>query len=181
VILALVATRILAPYTKLTTTRRWRTTTLAGDFGVAEADEQDCYAALGWLLKRQGRMVETLHGKIQLLLCDGAQIEVFGQYCRINPWVFSFVPLSQGQVGIREALRLTFADCISLSVYIPCSVSANAGVYCRNSAWLGRSRMAGDRWRQAATQNATQPAACRPRGWTRMDQRRFRSRMVRPR
>lgn len=52
-VLAMVASRILDPDTKLATTRRWHTTTLAEDFGVADADEDDLYAAMDWLLARQ--------------------------------------------------------------------------------------------------------------------------------
>ena len=52
-VLAMVAARIVAPHTKLATTRWWHTTTLAEDFGVADADEDDLYAAMDWLLERQ--------------------------------------------------------------------------------------------------------------------------------
>lgn len=50
---AMVAARILAPHTKLATTRWWHTTTLAEDFGVADADEDALYTAMDWLLQRQ--------------------------------------------------------------------------------------------------------------------------------
>jgi transposase len=59
-VLAMVAARILAPHTKLGTTRWWHTTTLADDFGVAEADEDDLYAAMDWLLARQDRIQKKL-------------------------------------------------------------------------------------------------------------------------
>src|SRR6185503_1997735 len=52
-VLAMVAARILVPHTKLATTRWWHTTTLAADFGVADANEDDLYAAMDWLLARQ--------------------------------------------------------------------------------------------------------------------------------
>ena len=52
-VLAMIAARIVAPHTKLATTRWWHTTTLAEDFGVAEATETDLYAAMDWLLERQ--------------------------------------------------------------------------------------------------------------------------------
>ena len=52
-VLAMVAARILAPHTKLATTRWWHTTTLAEEFGVVHADEDDLYAAMDWLLERQ--------------------------------------------------------------------------------------------------------------------------------
>jgi transposase len=57
---AMVAARILAPHTKLATTRWWHTTTLAEDFGVADADEDELYAAMDWLLKRQPALERKL-------------------------------------------------------------------------------------------------------------------------
>ena len=59
-VLAMVASRILAPHTKLATTRWWRTTTLAEDFGVADADENDLYAAMDWLLIHQDTIQKKL-------------------------------------------------------------------------------------------------------------------------
>ncbi|EQD55099.1 Transposase, IS4 family protein, partial [mine drainage metagenome] len=59
-VMAMVAARILAPHTKLATTRWWHTTALAEDFGVTDADEQDCYAAMDWLLARQDRIQKKL-------------------------------------------------------------------------------------------------------------------------
>jgi transposase len=59
-VLAMVAARIVAPHTKLATTRWWHTTTLAEDFGVADADEDDLYAAMDWLLERQDRIQKKL-------------------------------------------------------------------------------------------------------------------------
>ena len=52
-VLAMVAARIVAPNTKLATTRWWHACTLAADYGVADADEDDLYAAMDWLLARQ--------------------------------------------------------------------------------------------------------------------------------
>ncbi len=59
-VLAMVAARIVAPHTKLATTRWWHTTTLAEDFGVADANEDDLYAAMDWLLARQGTIQKKL-------------------------------------------------------------------------------------------------------------------------
>jgi hypothetical protein len=59
-VLAMVAARIVAPQTKLATTRWWHTTTLAEDFGVADASEGDLYAAMDWLLPRQERIQQKL-------------------------------------------------------------------------------------------------------------------------
>jgi transposase len=57
---AMVAARVLAPHTKLATTRWWHTTTLAEEYGVLEADEMDLYAAMDWLLERQGQIEKKL-------------------------------------------------------------------------------------------------------------------------
>jgi len=59
-VLAMVAARIVNPDTKLATTRRWHCTTLAEEFGVAEADEDDLYAAMDWLLQRQDTIEQKL-------------------------------------------------------------------------------------------------------------------------
>ncbi len=58
--LAMVAARIVVPHTKLATTRWWHTTTLASDFGVADANEDDLYAAMDWLLARQEAIQKKL-------------------------------------------------------------------------------------------------------------------------
>lgn len=57
---AMIGARIIAPHTKLATTRWWHTTTLAEEFGVAGATEDDLYAAMDWLLARQGRIEQKL-------------------------------------------------------------------------------------------------------------------------
>ncbi len=59
-VLALITARILDPRPKLATTRSWAATTLADTFGVTLADEQDCYAAMDWLLARQDRIQAKL-------------------------------------------------------------------------------------------------------------------------
>jgi len=60
VVCAMVAARILAPDTKLATTRWRQTTTLPQEFGVEEADEDDLCAAMDWLLQRQGPIQKKL-------------------------------------------------------------------------------------------------------------------------
>ena len=59
-VLAMVAARILAPHTKLATTRWWHTTTLAEEFSVVDADEDDLYAVMDWLLARQDAIQKKL-------------------------------------------------------------------------------------------------------------------------
>jgi transposase len=63
IVLAMVAARIIAPHTKLATTRWWHTTTLAEDFDVADANEDELYAAMDWLLQRQSKIENKLASK----------------------------------------------------------------------------------------------------------------------
>src|SRR5680860_1490973 len=51
--LALVIARVCRPGSKLATTRWWADTTLADDFGVADATTDEVYAAMDWLSGRQ--------------------------------------------------------------------------------------------------------------------------------
>ena len=57
---AMVASRIIGPATKLATTRLWHTSTLAQEFGVTHATEDDLYAAMDWLLAGQDRIQKKL-------------------------------------------------------------------------------------------------------------------------
>ena len=57
---AMVAARVLCPHTKLATTRWWHTTTLAQEYAVEAADENELYAAMDWLLERQGAIERKL-------------------------------------------------------------------------------------------------------------------------
>jgi len=50
---AMVAERLIHPCSKLATTRLWHTTTLAEELGVSDADEDELYEAMDWLLGRQ--------------------------------------------------------------------------------------------------------------------------------
>ena len=59
-VVAMVAARILAPATKLATSRWWHTSTLAEQFGVSDADEDDLYAAMDWLVERQHTIQKKL-------------------------------------------------------------------------------------------------------------------------
>jgi len=62
VVTALIAARVIAPHTKLATTRWWHTRTLADDFGLQAVSEDDVYAAMDWLLDRQDAIERTLAG-----------------------------------------------------------------------------------------------------------------------
>lgn len=70
-VVAMIAERLIHPCSKLATTRHWHTTTLAEELGVAEANEDDLYAALDWLLARKGRIEKKL---AQRHLTDGCLV-----------------------------------------------------------------------------------------------------------
>ena len=59
-VIGMVVTRIVAPDTKLATTRWWHTRTLVEDLDIGTADEDDLYAAMDWLLERQAAIERKL-------------------------------------------------------------------------------------------------------------------------
>lgn len=60
IIMGLIAARILAPHTKLATTRWWKTCTLADELGLQDVTDDDVYAAMDWLVERQDRIEKKL-------------------------------------------------------------------------------------------------------------------------
>ena len=59
-VLALLVERLLQPRSKLATTRLWQTTTLGETLGVVDADVDEVYGALDWLLARQPAIQQKL-------------------------------------------------------------------------------------------------------------------------
>lgn len=59
-VVAMVAARILLPESKLATTRAWQITTLPSALGVSDADEDDLYGAMDWLLDHQQTIEKKL-------------------------------------------------------------------------------------------------------------------------
>jgi hypothetical protein len=60
-VVAMVAERIIAPEaSKLGMTRAWADTTLGADLGVGDADEDELYTAMDWLLERQEAIEKRL-------------------------------------------------------------------------------------------------------------------------
>ena len=59
-VLAMVAARIVNPFSKLATRRWWNTTTLGEDLGIADAGVDELYLAMDWLLARQGKIEKKL-------------------------------------------------------------------------------------------------------------------------
>lgn len=70
-VLALIVERLLHPASKLATTRLWHTSTLAEELRVGDANADELYAAMEWLLERQPRIERRLAARH---LREGAQV-----------------------------------------------------------------------------------------------------------
>jgi transposase len=70
-VLAMITERLLHGASKLASTRLWHTTTLAEELDVQQADEDDLYEAMDWLLARQQRIEKKLAARH---LDEGAQV-----------------------------------------------------------------------------------------------------------
>ena len=118
---ALIAARVLAPHTKLATTRWWHTSTLAAEFGVTEADEDDLYAAMDWLLERQPlieRKLAARHlGQGALALYDLSSSYFEGTHCPLGKIGYNRDG-KRNKLQVNYGLLTTRAGCpISVSVY----------------------------------------------------------------
>jgi len=84
-VVAMIAARILSPESKLATTRWWQPTTLPELLDIQDATEDDCYAAMDWLLARQDRIERKLADRHLaeggLVLYDLSSSYVEGRCC----------------------------------------------------------------------------------------------------
>lgn len=70
-VIAMIVERLIHPCSKLATTRLWHSTTLAEQLEVGDADEDELYAAMDWLLARQSRIEKKLAKRH---LSEGCQV-----------------------------------------------------------------------------------------------------------
>jgi len=70
-VLAMIAERLIHPCSKLATTRLWHSSTLAQELELTDADEDDLYEAMDWLLERQARIEQKLAARH---LASGGQV-----------------------------------------------------------------------------------------------------------
>ena len=121
VVCAMVAARLLAPHRKLATTRWWHTTTLAAHFAVADADEDELYGAMDWLLERQGSIEKKLAARHLapggLVLYDLSSSYFEGQCCPL-------ARIGHSRDGRKNTLQVNYglvcaaAGCpVAISVY----------------------------------------------------------------
>jgi hypothetical protein len=84
-VVGLICARLIFPASKLATTRLWTESTLAGTLEVEDADEDELYAAMDWLLERQERIETQLArrhlGGGALVLYDLSSSFLHGQHC----------------------------------------------------------------------------------------------------
>jgi transposase len=70
-VIAMIVERLVFPSSKLANTRHWHDTTLAEELDVADADENQLYHAMDWLLERQSAIEKKLAKRH---LTDGALV-----------------------------------------------------------------------------------------------------------
>ena len=84
-VLAMITDRLIHHASKLATTRLWTTTTLAQELSVSDADVDELYEALDWLLQRQGQIEKKLAqrhlGEGALVLYDVSSSYYEGRTC----------------------------------------------------------------------------------------------------
>ena len=120
---AMVAARVLAPHTKLATTRWWSTTTLAQEYGVEGANENALYAAMDWLLERQGAIERKLAARHlqegSLALYDLSSSYFEGTHCPL-------AKLGHSRDGKKGTLQVNYG-LLTNQVGCPVAVSVYEG------------------------------------------------------
>jgi transposase len=86
-VLAMIVQRAICPASKLATVRAFSQSTLAAELGVADADEDDLYEAMDWLLARQERIEDRLADRHltdgELVLYDVSSSYFEGRSCEL--------------------------------------------------------------------------------------------------
>ena len=135
-VVAMIAARVLAPHSKLATTRWWHNTTLPAVLGVQDANESDLYAALDWLLKRQGRIEKKLAARHLaeggLALYDLSSSYFEGATCPLA----AFGHNRDGKKGKRQVNYGLLAN----SQGVPVAVSVFKGNIADPTTLLGQAR-----------------------------------------
>jgi len=121
IVLGMVAARILEPLSKLATTRWWHTTTLPEELGLSDVGEDDLYAALDWLLKRQPRIEKKLASRHLseggLMLYDLSSSYFEGEACPLAMRGYSR-DKKKGKLQVNYGLLTDARGCpVSISVF----------------------------------------------------------------
>ena len=159
-VLAMLAARILEPCSKLATTRWWHITSLPSELGVSDADEDDLYSAMDWVLERQDRVEKALAARHLhddgLALYDLTSSYFEGTCCPL-------AALGHNRDGKKGKLQVNYG-LLTNQLGIPVSVSVFKGNTAdpktllpqvekvRNNFGLERFAMVGDRGMITQTQ-----------------------------
>jgi hypothetical protein len=92
-VLAMIASRIIEPQSKLSTTHWWTTNTMADELGLVGADEDDLYKAMDWLYSRQASIEKALAlrhlNEGDLALYDLSSSYLKGEKCNLGKYGYS--------------------------------------------------------------------------------------------
>ena len=104
-VLAMICQRVIAPASKLGTVRAFGQSTVAEELGVADADEDDLYRAMDWLLVRQERIEDRLARRHlrdgELVLYDVSSSYFEGRSCEL-------AKLGYSRDGKRGTLQIIY-------------------------------------------------------------------------
>jgi hypothetical protein len=108
--LAMILGRVICPGSKLGTVRSLRQSTLASELGVEGADEDDLYAAMDWLLKRQNAVEDRLAARHlvdgEMVLYDVSSSYFEGRTCPLGRLGYS----RDGKLGLAQIIYGLLCD-----------------------------------------------------------------------
>ena len=108
--LAMILGRVICPGSKLGTVRSLRQSTLASELGVEGADEDDLYAAMDWLLKRQNAVEDRLAARHlvdgEMVLYDVSSSYFEGRTCPLGRLGYS----RDGKLGLPQIIYGLLCD-----------------------------------------------------------------------
>jgi transposase len=108
--LAMILARVICPGSKLGTVRTLGQSTLASELGVQGADEDDLYAAMDWLLKRQNQIEDRLASRHladgEMVLYDVSSSYFEGRSCPLGKLGYS----RDGKRGLPQIIYGLLCD-----------------------------------------------------------------------
>ena len=142
-VLAMVVARVLQPASKLATTRLLPTTSLGPILGVADATEDELYAAMDWLLERQerieGRLAKRYLKSGGVVLYDLSSSYVEGEHCPLAKRGYS----RDGKPG---NLQVEFG-LLTNAEGVPVAIEAFSGNTADPATFFGQVEKVKDRFR----------------------------------
>jgi hypothetical protein len=147
-VMAMVAGRVLAPASKLATSRLWSSTSLGSVLGVEGATEDELYAAMDWLLARQEQVEQRLAKRYLapggVVLYDLSSTYVEGEHCPLAKRGYSRDG-KPGKAQVEFGL-LTNADGVPVAIEAFAGNTgdpATFGGQGERAVWGGRGRLGG--------------------------------------